>query len=163
MRMHVVERCAWAVAVAALLAAAHSWYVISRPAEAPAPAIWPVSQPTHPIAADSLAVLTSRIVGSDPFRLDRKPADVAYGATPDSLAGRASTTPTAPRPPLALVGIVGPPWRALVDGVPGHDGSMVLRAGQSVADLRVVAVSATAATISSLDTTWHLTVKRTWP
>src|SRR6185437_16617254 len=98
MRMHVVERCAWAVAVAALLAAAHSWYVISRPAEAPAPAIWPVSQPTHPIAADSLAVLTSRIVGSDPFRLDRKPADVAYGATPDSLAGRASTTPTAPRP-----------------------------------------------------------------
>ncbi len=162
MRSHMFERGAWALTVAATIAAARSWYVISRPAEAPAPAIWPVSQAMQPIAADSLAVLTSRIVDNDPFRLDRKPADVAYGAPPDSMA-RASATSEAPRPPLVLVGIVGPPWRALVDGVPGHDGSMVLRAGQNVAGLRVRDVTATAATISGADTTWHLTVKRTWP
>lgn len=162
MKTSVLERCAWAIAVAGAIAAAHSWYVISRPGVAPAPAIWPVSETARPIAADSLAVLASRIVGSDPFRLDRKPADVAYGATPDSTANRAPAA-APPRPPLVLVGIVGPPWKALVDGVPGHDGSMVLQAGQVVAGLRVRDVTATGATISTTDTTWHLTVKRTWP
>lgn len=163
MKLYLLERCAWAVTLAATIAAARSWYVISRPAGAPAPAIWPVSQPAHPIAADSLDVLASRIAGSDPFRLDRRPADVAYGATPDSVANRAAAVPAAPRPPLVLVGIVGPPWRALIDGVPGHDGSMVLRAGQNVAGLRVHDVTAAGATISGTDTIWHLTVKRTWP
>jgi len=163
MKISVLEGCAWAVTVAATIAAAHSWYSISRPAEAPAPAIRPVSETARPVADDSLAVLTSRIVGNDPFRLDRKPADVAYGATPDSIANRATATAAAPRPPLVLVGIVGPPWRALVDGVPGHDGSLVLVAGQVVAGLRVRYVTATVATISTSDTTWHLTVKRTWP
>lgn len=164
MKTWVLERCAWAIAVAGAIAAAHSWYAISRPGVAPAPAIWPVSETVRPIAADSLAVLASRIVGSDLFRLDRKPADVAYGATPDSIANRAAAlAAAAPRPPLVLVGIVGPPWKALVDGVPGHDGSMVLQAGQGVAGLRVRDVTATVATISANDTTWHLTVKRTWP
>lgn len=163
MRVHVLERCAWTVAVAATVVAARSWYVISRSAQAQAPAIWPVPEAARPISADSLAVLTSRIVDNDPFRIDRKPADVAYGVTADSIANRALAAAAAPRPSLVLVGIVGPPWRALVDGIPGHDGSMVLGAGQSVAGLRVRDVTATAATISGTDTTWHLTVKRTWP
>ena len=162
MRILVLERSAWAVTLIAMIVAARAWYRISRPVETPMPAIWLVSPPARPIASESLAVLTSRIVDSDPFRLDRKPAAVAYGATPDTLANRA-VAPTAPRPPLALVGIVGPPWRALVDGVPGHDGSTVLRAGQSIAGLRVRDVTAATATISTTDTIWHLAVKRTWP
>jgi len=163
MKTIILERCAWAATVIALGAAARTWYRIARPVEAPRPAIWPVSSPARPIASDSLAVLTSHIVDSDPFRLDRKPAAVAYGVPPDTLANRAAATPAAPRPPLVLVGIVGPPWRALVDGVPGRDGSTVLRAGQSIAGLRVRDVNASAATISAADTTWHLAVKRTWP
>jgi len=163
MRIIVLERCACAVTVIALASAVRTWYRISRPVEAPMPAIWPVSPSARPIAGDSLDVLTSRIVDSDPFRLDRKPAAVAYGVTPDTLANRAAAPPAAPRPPLVLVGIVGPPWRALVDGVPGHDGSMVLRAGQSIAGLRVRDVTAATTTISTTDTTWHLAVKRTWP
>lgn len=163
MKTSVLERCAWVVTALATIVATRSWYVISRAAQAPAPAIWPVSETVRPIAADSLAMLTSRIVGDDPFRLDRKPADVAYGATPDSIANRALAAAAAPHPPLVLVGIVGPPWRALVDGVPGHDGSMVLRSGQVVAGLRVRDVTATVATVATSDTTWHLTVKRTWP
>lgn len=163
MKVHVLEHGAWVITAIATVAAVRSWYVISRPKEAPTPAIWTVSQPASAIAGDSLAVLTARVVSEDPFRLDRRPAEVAYAAGVDSAAARASDPPAAPRPPLALVGIVGPPWSALVDGVPGHDGSTVLRAGQSVAGLRVRAVTATIATISAADTTWHLTVKRTWP
>lgn len=158
----MVERSAWALTLIAAIAAGRAWYRISRPVQTPMPAIWPVSPPARSIASDSLAVLTSRIVDSDPFRLDRKPAAVAYGAMPDTLANRA-TAPAPPRPPLVLVGIVGPPWRALVDGMPGHDGSVVLRAGQTIAGLRVRDVTAVTATISAVDTTWHLAVKRTWP
>jgi len=80
-----------------------------------------------------------------------------------TLGPFAPVSPAAPRPALVLVGIVGPPWRALVDGIPAHDGSTVLRAGQTVAGLRVRDVNASSATISAVDTTWHLTVKRKWP
>jgi|SRR6185312_899880 len=163
MRALVLERCAWAATLVAIAATVRSWYHITRSVEAPLPAIWPVSPPVRPMSSDSLGVLTSRIVDSDPFRLDRKPAAVAYGAAQDTLPNRTAAAPEAPRPPLVLVGIVGPPWRALVDGVPGHDGSIVLRAGQSIAGLRVRNVTASTTTISGVDTTWQLAVKRTWP
>ncbi|HKV50235.1 MAG TPA: hypothetical protein VJO52_03465 [Gemmatimonadaceae bacterium] len=157
-----MERVAWAVTAVAVLAGIRTWRNISRPADAPAPAIWPVSLPARVLDQDSLAVLAERITSADPFRLDRKPAAVAYGA-PDTAAAHAAAQAAVPRPPLVLVGIVGPPWRALVDGIPGRDGSTVLHAGQTVAGLRVGTITGTTATISGMDTTWHLTVKRTWP
>jgi hypothetical protein len=163
MRTVVFERCAWIATLVAMAASARASYFITRPTEAPTPAIWPVSAPARPIARDSLGVLTSHIVDSDLFRLERRPAAVAYGAAPDTVANGAPATSAALRPPLVLVGTVGPPWRALVDGVPGHDGSTVLRAGQSVAGLRVRDVTAATATISAVDTIWHLAIKRTWP
>jgi hypothetical protein len=68
------------------------------------------------------------------------------------------------KPSLSLSGIVGgPPWVALLDGVPGRDGSMVLHAGDSIGGLKARAITSTTATISGFDTTWKLTVKRPWP
>src|SRR6185312_7696839 len=106
--------------------------------------------PARPITSDSLGVLTARIVESDVFRLDRRPAALAYGSSPDTLANRPVPAPAPPRPALVLVGIVGPPWRVLLD------------AGQVMAGLRVREVTATGASISAADTTWHLAIKRTW-
>jgi len=162
MRTIVLERLAWAVTVIALGFVADTWHRIARPAQAPVPTIWPVSPPARPITSDSLGVLTARIVESDVFRLDRRPAALAYGSSPDTLANRPVPAPAPPRPALVLVGIVGPPWRALVDGIPGHDGSVLLHAGQVMAGLRVREVTATGASISAADTTWHLAIKRTW-
>lgn len=157
-----IERFAWAMSAVAILVGIRTWLQLSRPVAAPAPAIWPVSPPARTIEPDSLAVLVEHITSADPFRLDRRPAAVAYGA-PDTIPAHATALASAPRPPLVLVGIVGPPWHALVDGIPGHDGSTVIRAGQIVAGLRVGTVTATTATITGMDTTWRLTVKRTWP
>lgn len=157
-----LERFAWVVATVAVVAGIRAWHNTVRPAQAAEPAIWPVSPPAHSLDRDSLAVLVDRIASNDPFRLDRKPATIAYGA-PDTVAARAAAQAAAPRPPLVLVGIVGPPWRALVDGIPGHDGSTVLRTGQIVAGLRVGDITPTTATVTGMDTTWHLTVKRAWP
>ncbi|HEX6809096.1 MAG TPA: hypothetical protein VF118_14005 [Gemmatimonadaceae bacterium] len=157
-----IERFAWAMSAVAMLVGIRTWIVLSRPVAAPAPAIWPVSPPARTIDPDSLAVLVEHITSADPFRLDRKPATVAYGA-PDTIAAHVAAQAAVARPPLVLVGIVGPPWRALVNGIPGHDGSTVIRAGQTVAGLRVGAITATTTTITGMDTTWRLTVKRTWP
>ena len=157
-----IERFAWAMSAVAMLVGIRTWFEPSRPHAAPAPPIWPVPPPARTIDADSLAVLAEHITSADPFRLDRKPAAVAYGA-PDTTAVHAAGPAAPPRPPLVLVGIVGPPWHALVDGIPGHDGSTVIRAGQNVAGLRAGAITATTATITGMDTTWRLTVKRTWP
>jgi hypothetical protein len=162
MRALWIERFAWAVTIFAVLGGIHAWRDVSRPAQAAAPAIWPVSPPASALDRDSIAVLVERITSADPFRLDRKPAAVAYGST-DTVAAHAAVQPAAQRPALALVGIVGPPWHALVDGIPGRDGSTVLRNGQTIAGLRVGPITASTTTITGMDTTWHLTVKRTWP
>ena len=162
MKARWFERFAWTVATVAVIAGIRTWRGISRPAQAAAPAIWPVSPAATPLDRDSLAVLVERITSADPFRLDRRPAAIAYGST-DTVAAHAVAQPAAQRPSLVLVGIVGPPWHALVDGIPGHDGSTVLRNGQTVAGLRVGSITARTTTITGMDTTWRLTVKRTWP
>ncbi len=71
--------------------------------------------------------------------------------------------PRPPKPKLALVGIVGgPPWVALLDGVPGQNGSALLHAGDTLAGLRVRTLGPNGVTITGLDTTWKLTLERPW-
>ncbi|MBX6330548.1 MAG: hypothetical protein IRY91_01740, partial [Gemmatimonadaceae bacterium] len=71
--------------------------------------------------------------------------------------------PAPPKPALALAGLVGgPPWAALLDGVPGRDGTVLVHVGDTLGPLRVRSVSAAGVTISGMDTTWHLTLKRPW-
>jgi hypothetical protein len=60
-----------------------------------------------------------------------------------------------------LRGLVGgPPWNAILDGVPGHDGGFVVRAGDSVAGLKIRSVRRDGATIRGMDTTWILRLGR---
>ena len=71
------------------------------------------------------------IVARDPFRLERKPSDVAYGPAMETTA---PPPPSPPRPALAVVGIVGgPPWEALVEGIPGRQSSVLVRRGDTLA------------------------------
>ena len=152
----------WAIAGAGLAVAAGTWYRALRPHEVPAPAIWPVEPVPPSLAPDSLGVLTTRIVGGDLFRLARKPALVAYRQRADTQPARAAAV-APPKPPLSLAGIVGgPPWAALLDGVPGHDASLVVHQGDSVAGLRVRRIAPNGVIVTGMDTTWRLLVKRVW-
>ena len=80
---------------------------------------------------------------------------------------RAAATPVpgqpmvAGKPKLILRGVLGgPPWDALIDGVPGHDGALVVRVGQTVAGFTVRAVRRDTVFIRGFDTTWALTLGR---
>lgn len=61
----------------------------------------------------------------------------------------------------ALVG--GPPWQAVVGGLPGASGDIVVRAGNSFPPFRVRTVSATGVSISTADTSWSLQLPRRDP
>lgn len=113
------------------------------------------------VDADSLRAAASSAVSRDPFRLERRPSAVAYLA---GLAQEAPSPPSAPpRPALLLAGIMGgPPWTAVVDGIPGASGSTVVRQGQVVVSLRVRRVTRDLVIIEGADTTWTLRLARPW-
>ena len=109
--------------------------------------------------SSELAVLASRVVERDPFRLERGPAGVAFGSAP--LVPVASA-PSTPRPTLLLSGVFGPPWQAVLEGIPGRQGSVVVRVGDAFGDLRIRSIRRDTVVVQSADTTLKLTVRRAW-
>lgn len=131
---------------------------LTKPTLGPAPMVAPVAD------ADSLASLADRLTQSDPFRTARRPSDVAYDPTRSGDAHPAAVHAAPTIPTLTIAGIVGgPPWTALMNGVPGRDGSASVRAGDTIAGTRVIAVARTSVTLSMADTTWRLTLHAPWP
>jgi len=139
--------------------------VLEHPVVAP-PVIWPVrgagADPGAQSLVHSLDSAAKAMASSDPFRLERRPSTVPYGAEQEG-APVAPPPPKPPKPKLALVGIVGgPPWVALLDGVPGRNGSVLVHAGDTLVGLRVRTLGPKGVTITGLDTTWKLTLERPW-
>jgi hypothetical protein len=62
---------------------------------------------------------------------------------------------------LLLRGLIGgPPWTAVVEGIPGREQGIVLRAGDTVAGLTVRDVRAAEVIVRGMDTTWTLRLRR---
>lgn len=104
----------------------------------------------------SIDSVLHEIISSDVFRRERNAAEASLQA---SASQPPATRPPAPsRPHLILRGLVGgPPWDAILDGIPGHDGSYVVRAGDSVGGLKIRSVRRDGAVIRGMDTMWVLT------
>ena len=158
-----MERGIWAsaIAVAAVVLAG-----ASRGAEQAAGAPGAIgAEPRMPrtFAAESLAAAARAVVARDPFRLDRRPASVAYRAEMEGLP-QAPPAPVAPRPALAVGGIVGGPraWAALLTGLPGREGSVLVRAGDRFGELAIRSVGRDTVVVRGADTTWRLAVRRAW-
>ena len=161
MRSILVERVVWILALLATVLAVVEWRsggvqaVVAMPIVAPAPAA------ARTFAADSLANGASYIVENDPFRTSRQPPSIPYSPSLEGLAP--VPVARAPRPNFLLRGIVGgPPWSAIVEGVPGRNGAALLRKGDSLGDLVVRLVTRDTVVIKGADTTWRLTVRRAW-
>jgi len=125
-----------------------------RLAEAGAPA---------PAPADTAALRTfaTRLRTRNPFRLDRKPAEVLYNPWEPVVAAPPAPPPV--RPPLALAGLVGgPPWNALIEGIPGRESGVLLQLGDSMNGVRFVALRGDTVVLAAFDTTWSLTARRAW-
>jgi hypothetical protein len=98
----------------------------------------------------------------DVFRLDRVPAPVPFGQLPSSDVAPVPAPPAPARPPLALQGIVGPPWQAVVEGLPDQEGPVVVRGGERFGELKVRSVSRDHVVVVGSDTVWRLTVRNPW-
>ena len=109
---------------------------------------------------EALRAASEALVTRDPFRLERRPSAVPYSP---ALESATPPPPRPPRPALAIAGIVGgPPWEALLDGVPGRQGSVLVRHGDTLGGLRIRSVTKDSVRIAGMDTTWALGVRRVW-
>jgi hypothetical protein len=136
-------------------------------------------------ASARLGSASEAVARGNPFRLDRSPAPL--GSSPPGQLGLGMMVRTGypPYPPpagmpspgaypaytppgiprqggaLRVTGISGPPWEALIEGIPGKQGAVVVRAGDRVEDLRIRSISSELVVVQGQDTTWRLQIKRT--
>lgn len=108
--------------------------------------------------ADSIIAAAEYVAAHDPFRIGHEPSLVAFGSPP------VANPPVIQRPTLTLVGIVGSGsrWSAIVAGIPGREGHLVLQTGDTAGGLHVRGVDARSAVIEGRDTTWTLRPGSPW-
>ncbi|HET8633057.1 MAG TPA: hypothetical protein VFL88_02855 [Gemmatimonadales bacterium] len=104
--------------------------------------------------------LTRAIVHAAAFRERRTLAQVAFD--PSQPAGAQLALPSAgpPKPAIQLVGIA---WSrepvALLDGVPGVEGSHAMQRGDTAGGLRLRRISPREVVMTGYDTTWTLRLR----
>jgi hypothetical protein len=110
---------------------------------------------------DSIAVAGEVIIANDPFRLANAPATVRYDPSADAVQSNAAAQPILVRPTLVLKAIVGgPPWQAVIDGLPGQPTGLAVRAGSTYNRLTIRAITRDSVIIRGPDTTWILSFSR---
>ncbi|HEY0025322.1 MAG TPA: hypothetical protein VGB24_20710 [Longimicrobium sp.] len=163
------ERVLWAAALAVALGGWLRWRdAVPRVRPVPAGVAGAPGDPPRP-APGRLAAAARSVAAANPFRLDRVPAPVGYSRPLAGPMGMGTmpppptyTPPPPPRPALAVTGIVGPPWQALLEGVPGREGAVAVRAGTVLGDLRVRSVTRDRVVVAGADTSWTLSVRKPW-
>jgi hypothetical protein len=163
MRMCRLRDALWASTIVVVLLVPLGWRLgASSSGSAIRPL--PVSErQTVVVSADSVRTAAARIAAHDPFRLDHRPASVPYILGGEAGVPQAPPPPKPPKPHLALSGIVGgPPWSAILDSVPGRDGSALIRKGDTLGGLKVRSVGRDTVIVQGADTVWKLIVKRPW-
>jgi hypothetical protein len=113
----------------------------------------------RPRPSDSmLADAEDATVSNDPFRLVNAPATVRF----DPAVEGESASPAVPvvRPTLVLKAIIGgPPWQAVIDGIPGQPPGTIAGTGARFDKLVVRSVTRDTVVVQGPDTTWSLGFK----
>lgn len=118
-----------------------------------------VSANTAPTATGNSAAVVESLIERGIFSYAAQPSE------PGPAESQAPTPepppPPPPRPQLVVTGIVGgPPWMAVVEGLPGRSEAAVVGSGDRVGTLVVRRVTATSVEIVAPDTVWNLAVRR---
>lgn len=158
MRSRRLEAVLWLVAIAAFASGAWRWHhgsVHTAASEIQLPAA-----DENPVRIERAALLRAAVATTrrNPFRLDRRSSAVPYSADPPATLTEVAAVRAIP----LLMGIVGPPYQAILGGIPGRDGSIVVRQGDTLATLRVRRLSRDTLVLAAPDTVWILTVRRAW-
>jgi len=114
-----------------------------------------------PVDTMALAAAAARIRARNPFRLDRRPTELLYNPWEPSVPAVAPPPPRA-IPPLVLAGLIGPPWNALVEGVPGRETGVFFALGEERHGITFVGLRGDSVLLAGFDTTWTLTARRGW-
>lgn len=148
-----IEQLLWIVTILVAIAGAASASVTQPHPEPPSapPTIRRAGDAQKSIASPiNVSEWTREIVAGDVFRRERS-------LTNSVISLPRPTAPAPPKPRLVLRGLVGgPPWNAILEGVPGHDGSYVVSVGDSVGGLKIRSVHPNGVVIRGMDTTWNL-------
>ncbi len=111
------------------------------------------------MTASKLDSLVRFVTSRTPFRASRKPAAVAFDPNPPAVPAEGSAV----KPVLTLSGIVwGTDPTAVIQGVPGIEGSKVVRRGDVVGGIRVSRIDRDRVWLTGLDTAWTLAVRVPW-
>jgi hypothetical protein len=165
-----MEALLWMLALVFTVLGVSRWRRAEPAVQAPPSALSATPPEPRRIPRARLAEAGRSVVGGNPFRLDRVPAPLGFNQ-PDAgmmMPGMTPgmppqyTPPPPPRPQLLVSGIVGPPWQALLEGVPGREGAVVVKRGDVLGDLRVRDITGSVVVVASPDTTWRLTVRTPW-
>lgn len=111
---------------------------------------------------DSLSRLTDRAAKRSPFRivaaLEEEPAVPIVEVPEEPLQ------PVITMPEIRVKAIVGgPPWSAVLAGIPGTVGEAVVHPGDRIAELTVVTLTADTAVLRWNDSTWTIRLERSGP
>jgi hypothetical protein len=138
--------------------AAQRWRAASPP-QLPRRRIALAHAATRPRPNDSvLADAEDATVSNDPFRLANAPAAVRF----DPAVEGESPSPLVPvvRPTLVLKAIIGgPPWQAVIDGIPGQPPGTIAGPGARFDKLVIRSVTRDTVVVQGPDTTWSLAFK----
>ena len=117
----------------------------------------PIRLPPDSLINDSLAIAEESIASNDPFRVANSPPAVRYDPTSEAARPNDAAPLILVRPSFALRAIVGgPPWQAVIDGIPGQPSGTIVRAGMIFDKLTVSAITRDSVIIKGPDTTWAL-------
>lgn len=144
------------IGVAVAAASTPVAYGAGRPSGLPSVGAPPSTPALDPIPAESLGTWVLRVVEQDPFRLARAPSRTPYGIASAPIQ---SAAPSPPLPDLRLSGVVGPPWRAVIDGASAESGRVVVP-GDSIAGAVVRDVRRESVILRLGDTTWVINLPR---
>lgn len=153
-------RALW-IAVASLAATA-AWrsYVTQERLHAPggAPGLATLVDIPEGPTTDSLDDASVLATDANPFRWDRSAADPSAQAA-GPLGGTIPGAVSAPAVQISLRGILGgPPWTAVLTGVPGAPGAVVLRVGDTIAGFSIVRIRRDTVVVRGAGSVYTLTL-----
>ncbi len=125
------------------------------------PRVAAIRTPVPTLSAAALDSATSMIADNDPFRLANAPSAVAYDPAADLPGGSVPQRAVVAsiRPTFLVRGIIGgPPWQAIMDGIPGQPPGTIVRSGMTFDRLSVRSVGRDTVVVQAPDTIWKLTM-----
>jgi hypothetical protein len=157
-----IEVVVWAIGAGTILASIWAWSHPLSTIHTRANFVPALSTEQRGIDTRSVRSAAIELQNRNPFRMERSPTSTRFGSMEVAPAADVAEAHVS-RPNLVLAGVIGgPPWFALVEGIPGREAGVALMQGEEVNGFRLVRLRGDTAVLSGLNTTWVLLPKQVW-